>query len=109
MTQWIRKTTRESIYNRDAHTCVYCGRDHERLAIEGSYLTLDHVIPRSRGGSNAATNLVTACVDCNTSKWDALLSLWGTTEDRRNVRNALRRVVTRVKPASKKTSETVPF
>ncbi len=48
------------IYSRDDYACVYCG--------SGSRLTLDHVLPRSRGGSNEDTNLVTACQSCNSSK-----------------------------------------
>jgi 5-methylcytosine-specific restriction endonuclease McrA len=51
---------RSKIYKRDNHTCVYCGSTKN--------LTLDHVIPRSRGGTNEWTNLVTSCFNCNLKK-----------------------------------------
>jgi 5-methylcytosine-specific restriction endonuclease McrA len=51
---------RSKIYKRDNHTCVYCG--------SGKNLTLDHVMPRSRGGTNEWTNLVTSCIKCNLKK-----------------------------------------
>lgn len=57
---WIRREKRRAIYNRDSHTCVYCGGKHN--------LTLDHVIPVELGGTNEATNLVTACRRCNSRK-----------------------------------------
>lgn len=58
---WIRKSKRLAIYLRDGLSCVWCGLSVE----DGVKLTLDHVIPRSFGGSNDATNLITACVGCN--------------------------------------------
>lgn len=53
--------TRRNILERDRHSCQYC---HYR----GEQLTLDHVIPRSRGGGDTWENLVTACVRCNIKK-----------------------------------------
>lgn len=53
---------RARIYKRDGHQCVYCGSTKE--------LTLDHVLPKSRGGSNDWTNLVTSCIKCNRKKAD---------------------------------------
>lgn len=64
--RWHRKATKFSrinVYGRDAFACQYCGR---RQPI--SDLTYDHVIPRSRGGRTAWTNIVTACMDCNRYK-----------------------------------------
>jgi len=60
-----RTLSRKSILARDQHTCQYC-------LTEGSpaKLTLDHIIPRSRGGLNAWENLVAACFDCNNRKAD---------------------------------------
>ena len=58
-----RKTTkvnRNRIYKRDNYECVYCGLNKQ--------LTLDHVIPKSRGGRNEWTNLVTCCFKCNLKK-----------------------------------------
>ena len=47
--------------HRDGHSCQYCG-------YVGNDLTLDHVVPRSRGGGDTWENLVTACVRCNVQK-----------------------------------------
>lgn len=52
--------SRRNIMKRDRHTCQYCG------AKKG--LTLDHVLPRSRGGGDSWENLVTACDHCNVKK-----------------------------------------
>jgi 5-methylcytosine-specific restriction endonuclease McrA len=56
----ILPPTRNRIYKRDNHECVYCGSKKQ--------LTLDHVIPKSRGGSNNWENLVTSCFKCNSKK-----------------------------------------
>ena len=53
--------TRRNILHRDSHTCQYCGHT-------GDGLTLDHVIPRSRGGGDTWENITTACVRCNIKK-----------------------------------------
>ena len=49
------------IFNRDAWTCLYCGSP----GTEKNPLTLDHVIPKSKGGPSRVQNLVTACMRCN--------------------------------------------
>lgn len=54
--------TRHNIFKRDGHKCQYCGTSKE--------LTLDHLIPRSKGGKSSWINLVTACKGCNTKKGD---------------------------------------
>jgi len=54
------KVNRRRIFKRDKHTCQYCGSKRN--------LTIDHVIPRSRGGGNTWTNLVTCCSKCNVTK-----------------------------------------
>ncbi|WP_261664098.1 HNH endonuclease [Deinococcus sp. Marseille-Q6407] len=51
---------RRNVLRRDAFTCQYCG--------SGENLTLDHVMPRSRGGRHEWTNVTTACRDCNQRK-----------------------------------------
>jgi len=51
------------IYMRDKFRCQYCGE--KKAAGE---LTLDHILPRSRGGDNSPVNIVTACVSCNNRK-----------------------------------------
>ena len=57
--------SRRNIYKRDRYTCQYCG------AQPGSEeLTIDHVQPRSRGGTSTWENCVLACMDCNKLKAD---------------------------------------
>ena len=56
-----RKLTRFEIFNRDRYTCQYCGQQTRQL-------TLDHVIPRYRGGQHTWENVVSACVACNRRK-----------------------------------------
>jgi 5-methylcytosine-specific restriction endonuclease McrA len=55
--------SRENVYLRDGHRCQYCGK-HCRAPD----LTLDHVLPRSRGGKTHWRNVVTCCVKCNRKK-----------------------------------------
>lgn len=54
--------TRQNIFKRDNFECQYCGTKRD--------LTLDHVLPTSRGGPHSWLNLVTACKRCNTVKGD---------------------------------------
>lgn len=61
---WIRQEKRLAIYLRDGMACAYCGAKVE----DGATLALDHVKAASRGGSNDASNLVTACTKCNSSR-----------------------------------------
>ena len=56
-----RKITRKAVLARDSWTCQYCGS--ERLG-----LTVDHVIPRSRGGESVWENIVASCAPCNRKK-----------------------------------------
>ncbi len=56
-----RKLTRYEIFNRDRHTCQYCSKQSRQL-------TLDHVMPRYRGGQHTWENVVSACVPCNRHK-----------------------------------------
>jgi 5-methylcytosine-specific restriction endonuclease McrA len=69
---WIADAARYAIYRRDGFACVYCGA-RER---DGNALSLDHVRPRPLGGSDAATNLVTACTECNAAKRDLTFDLF---------------------------------
>lgn len=55
--------SKKHIYLRDNYTCQYCGK----LGV-ASELTLDHILPQSRGGRSAWENLVTSCKKCNTKK-----------------------------------------
>jgi 5-methylcytosine-specific restriction endonuclease McrA len=56
------RLSRREVFNRDRYTCQYCGRRGQRD------LTLDHVVPRHRGGRHTWDNLVTACKTCNHRK-----------------------------------------
>ena len=55
--------TRAAVFARDGHRCQYCG---------GSAESLDHVIPRSKGGDHTWENLVAACRRCNLRKGDRM-------------------------------------
>jgi len=61
---WIRQERRLAIYLRDGLACVYCNASVE----EETQLTLDHLIPHSKGGKNDNRNLVTACKRCNSAR-----------------------------------------
>jgi 5-methylcytosine-specific restriction endonuclease McrA len=56
-----RKISRRALFARDGWRCVYCGTASGRL-------TLDHVVPRSRGGDSVWENVVTSCAPCNLRK-----------------------------------------
>ncbi len=55
--------SRKNIMTRDNHQCQYCGT-------KKGTMTVDHVIPRKRGGKDVWTNLVAACTRCNNKKGD---------------------------------------
>jgi 5-methylcytosine-specific restriction endonuclease McrA len=57
----LLRVSRKAILARDGHRCQYCGRD-------GMALTVDHVVPRERGGGGDWENLVTCCTKCNNVK-----------------------------------------
>jgi 5-methylcytosine-specific restriction endonuclease McrA len=57
--------SRRAVFARDHHRCQYCGRGAENL---------DHVVPRSRGGTHSWDNVVASCRSCNTKKEDRLLA-----------------------------------
>lgn len=54
--------SRQNIFKRDRQQCQYCGKSKD--------LTIDHVMPKSRGGKSTWSNLVTACKRCNSLKGD---------------------------------------
>jgi 5-methylcytosine-specific restriction endonuclease McrA len=54
---------RRNLFARDGHRCQYCGR-----SFPSQQLSLDHVMPRSRGGETSWQNVVCSCVGCNTKK-----------------------------------------
>jgi len=51
--------SRRGVLRRDAHRCAYCGKNAS---------TIDHVVPRSRGGADSWENLVACCLRCNNVK-----------------------------------------
>ena len=55
--------SRQSIFERDKSVCQYCGKHFPR-----TQLTIDHVLPQSRGGGDTWENLVLACLHCNVRK-----------------------------------------
>lgn len=61
------KFTRRNIYEHYKHKCCYCGHQFKT-----SELNLDHVTPRSKGGRTDWSNIVTACIPCNTRKMDRM-------------------------------------
>jgi 5-methylcytosine-specific restriction endonuclease McrA len=60
-----RRITRRAVFARDRWTCQYCGTARNSL-------TVDHVIPRSKGGSSSWDNIVASCAPCNRRKGDRL-------------------------------------
>lgn len=67
-----RKRGHFIIFERDNFRCVYCGVS--RQTDSEVELTVDHILPVKRGGSDHADNLVTACENCNSQKQDRLMS-----------------------------------
>jgi 5-methylcytosine-specific restriction endonuclease McrA len=68
--QWkAPPVNRREVFRRDHHTCQYCGST--------KHLTLDHVIPRSKGGPHTWDNVVAACEKCNSAKGDRFLQETG--------------------------------
>jgi len=65
----IPKKTRFEILKRDSFTCQYCGRKSPDVV-----LNIDHITPVASGGTNAMSNLITSCFDCNSGKGKRELS-----------------------------------
>lgn len=62
------KRTREQVFGEDGWKCAYCLLD--LTTVPRAYVTVDHVLPRSAGGSNDVTNLLTSCHMCNSRRRD---------------------------------------
>ncbi|MFA5367862.1 MAG: HNH endonuclease, partial [Dehalococcoidia bacterium] len=56
-----KRLTRREVFRRDHQTCQYCGKETKNL-------TLDHVLPRHRGGKHVWDNVASACFQCNNRK-----------------------------------------
>lgn len=65
----ISAKTRFEVFERDSFTCQYCGRKSPHVE-----LSIDHIKPLSKGGTNDKQNLITACLDCNKGKGTMLIS-----------------------------------
>lgn len=63
---WIQPTRRLAIYLRDGFACAYCGRDLSSASPRE--ISLDHLVPQCDGGSHESSNLVTACLSCNSRR-----------------------------------------
>jgi 5-methylcytosine-specific restriction endonuclease McrA len=80
--KWLHPATRRRIYERDGWRCVWCtarvtsigivsGVSVIGASVNGCTLrlaTVDHIVPRARGGSNRSSNLITACMQCNAKR-----------------------------------------
>lgn len=62
--RWQAPLNRRLVFARDKHRCQYCGKTAD---------SIDHVVPRSRGGEHSWDNVVAACRSCNTAKRDRML------------------------------------
>lgn len=73
---WIRDATRERHYLRSSGCCMYCVQhnphegtyEHQPLPHGAGERSLDHLVPRTSGGTNDADNVVPACKACNTQR-----------------------------------------
>ncbi len=59
----INKKLRFEVFKRDGFKCAYCGKSPPAVTLE-----VDHIEPKSKGGSDCIENLITACFDCNRGK-----------------------------------------
>jgi 5-methylcytosine-specific restriction endonuclease McrA len=62
-----RQVTNTFLFARDGYACQYCGRHRSELRGR-QFLTRDHILPMSRGGTNTWENVVTSCSPCNNRK-----------------------------------------
>jgi len=71
---WIAPKARRAIYDRDGLACYICGDQLDRLTEinDPKAPTIDHVVPRSKGGTDDLDNLKTCCRDCNVRKSDSM-------------------------------------
>ena len=62
----VPPSVRFYVMNRDGFRCRYCG------VMPDDGIHIDHIVPRSKGGANHPSNLVTSCIDCNLGKGNGL-------------------------------------
>ena len=76
--QWVQTQyksvplTKPNLFKRDNYTCLYCN-----TKLTAKELTIDHIVPRSRGGGDTWENWATACKKCNGEKSDLDVLEWG--------------------------------
>lgn len=77
--EWITPAARTLIYERDNLTCYLCGDSLDRATAvnDPKAPTIDHVIPRSKGGTDEVGNLKTCCRECNVRKSDSMPAVVG--------------------------------
>jgi len=68
-----KRKWRQSIKEKWNYECAYCG--------EKDNLTLDHIVPRSKGGSDRVTNVICSCKECNNDKGHQIWSHWFLAQD----------------------------
>lgn len=74
----ISKSLRFEVFKRDSFTCQYCGRQTPSVVLE-----IDHLIPKSKGGSDDINNLITSCFDCNRGKGNVPLAVLKITDTKK--------------------------
>ena len=74
----INKSLRFEVFKRDSFTCQYCGRQTPQTTLE-----IDHIIPKSKSGTDDINNLITSCFDCNRGKGAVPLSVLKITDTRK--------------------------
>jgi 5-methylcytosine-specific restriction endonuclease McrA len=60
--------SKKLVWKRDNYTCQYCGKTKSQMEDDGFILTIDHIVPRCKGGQNTFDNTVACCSDCNSKK-----------------------------------------
>ncbi len=87
--EWIRVEKRLAVNLRDRFTCLICLKDLSGAA--PTDVTLDHIVPKSDGGSNMEANIYTCCRSCNCSRQDKPLARFASAEARAHIRRNCKR------------------
>lgn len=82
----VSKRTRYEILRRDQYTCRFCGASAPQVLLE-----IDHVVPRTAGGTDAPANLQVLCEDCNAGKAASMPERWLVAETKRAARDGRRK------------------
>ncbi len=87
--KWITKRARLAIFLRDGGSCLYCLKDLHHS--DPRDVTVDHIIPRSSGGTDDPRNLCSCCRSCNSRKQDLPLDRFAGPETRRHIARNVKR------------------